>query len=104
MQIARFQQWVDEWIRANGGYWPPLANLARLVEETGELARHLNAGEGRKPLTKGTESAAGEIGDILFVLAALARQMDVDLGQAALQVVRKQRARGGGDCAPLPLE
>lgn len=100
MQIAQFQQWVDAWVQANGGYWPPLANFARLVEETGELGRHLNVQEGRKPLPPGAEGAGGETGDILFVLAALACQMGVDLEQAALHVMRKQRARGGGDAAP----
>lgn len=94
MKVAELQEFVDSWIAANGGYWPILSNLARLTEEVGELARHVNAHEGIKPLPDGTESAAGEIGDVLFTIAALARQLDVDLEQAVAALVLKQRARG----------
>ena len=38
--IADLQQTIDAWIgQFEEGYWPPLANLARLTEEVGELAR-----------------------------------------------------------------
>lgn len=100
MQVAELQEFVDAFIGANGGYWPILSNLARLTEEVGELARHVNARAGVKRLPDGTESAAGEIGDILFVLAALARQLDVDLEQAVAALVTKQRARETGGKGP----
>lgn len=94
MQIGEFQDFVDGWILEHGGYWPVASNLARLIEEVGELARHVNARAGLKAVPEGGENAQGEIGDLLFVLAAIARQMDVDLEQAAAAVIAKQRARG----------
>ena len=43
MEISDAQRKVDEWIsQFEEGYWPPLTNLARLIEEVGELARELN--------------------------------------------------------------
>src|SRR5690625_6115478 len=43
------QALVDEWIgEFREGYWPPLANLARLIEEVGELAREINHRYGPK--------------------------------------------------------
>ena len=45
------QRRVDEWIsQFEDGYWPPLANLARLMEEVGELARLVNHRFGTKPV------------------------------------------------------
>jgi NTP pyrophosphatase (non-canonical NTP hydrolase) len=42
MALAPLQQEVDAWIsQFEEGYFPPLAMLARLTEETGELARAL---------------------------------------------------------------
>lgn len=87
---------VDAWIgQFKDGYWPPLANLARLVEEVGELARELNARYGPKA-KKPTEAPADlalELGDILFVLAALANQLGVDLSSAFAAVLAKYRER-----------
>ena len=43
MELSEAQARVDAWIgQFEEGYWPPLANLARLTEEVGELARLLN--------------------------------------------------------------
>ena len=37
------QQTLDKWFKEKGwGYWSPLSILARLMEETGELAREIN--------------------------------------------------------------
>jgi NTP pyrophosphatase (non-canonical NTP hydrolase) len=93
VDFAQFQGAVDDWIARNGGYWTPAENLARLAEEVGEIARHVNAQAGRKPLAADAEPVEGEIGDALFVLAALARQLGTDLPQAASAVMRKQRGR-----------
>lgn len=93
------QQWADEhW---NGDYWPPLANLARLTEEVGELARALNQMDGHKRLKPGEAPAdvAQEIADVLFVLLCLANSTGVD-GQAAWEATlarshaRARQARG----------
>ena len=43
MELKEAQERVDAWIgQFEEGYWPPLANLARLTEEVGELARLMN--------------------------------------------------------------
>lgn len=93
MDIGQFQAQVESWILENGGYWAPAENVARLVEEVGEIARHVNAQAGRKTLAKDAEPAAGEIGDALFVLAALAAQLGTSLPEAAALVLRKQALR-----------
>jgi kynureninase len=90
------QRAVDDWISAfPAGYWPPLSNLARLVEEVGELARELNHRYGHKP--KKPEEAEQDIGlelaDVLFVLVALANQQGIDLGDAFQRTLDKYRVR-----------
>src|SRR5690606_9612559 len=65
------QRAVDEWIgRFAEGYWPPLSNLARLIEEVGELARELNHRYGHKTKKpdEPEQDLALELADILFVL------------------------------------
>src|SRR5690554_3286622 len=70
VEISEAQARVDAWIsRFEEGYWPPLTNLARLIEEVGELAREMNHRFGHK--TKKPDEAdqdlALELADILFV-------------------------------------
>ena len=96
LSLREAQAAVDAWIaRFEEGYWPPLANLARLVEEVGELARELNHRHGSKP-KKATEPDADlalEMGDILFVLIALANEQGIDLSDALERVLEKYRVR-----------
>jgi NTP pyrophosphatase (non-canonical NTP hydrolase) len=99
LTIAEAQQEVDAWIsRFEQGYWPPLANLARLVEEVGELARELNHRYGSKPKKSHEPEAdlALELADILFVLMALANEQGIELEPAFRQVLEKYRVRDGG--------
>ncbi|MFP3948307.1 MAG: nucleotide pyrophosphohydrolase [Longimicrobiales bacterium] len=96
MDLKGAQRRVDEWIgRFEEGYWPPLANLARLVEEVGELARLLNHEFG--PKTKKSEEArqelAEELADVLFVIMALANEQGIDLDEAFEGVLEKYRRR-----------
>lgn len=94
MDLKAMQKAVDNWI-APFGYWHPLANLARLTEEVGELSREVNHRYGpktKKP-TEDTGDVAMEMGDILFVVAAMANQMNIDLEEAFRQVLIKYEAR-----------
>lgn len=96
MDLRDAQRRVDEWIgQFEEGYWPPLANLARLVEEVGELARLMNHEFG--PKTKKADEAgqelAEELADVLFVIVALANERDIDLEEAFDAVLEKYRAR-----------
>jgi NTP pyrophosphatase (non-canonical NTP hydrolase) len=96
LTIAEAQAAVDAWIsQFEEGYWPPLANLARLVEEVGELARELNHRYGAKPKKPGEADAdlALELADILFVLMALANEQGIDLDAAFQRVLEKYRVR-----------
>lgn len=95
MESGEFQRKVGSWVEGHGGYFPPLANLARLTEETGELARAMGALFGPKVPKPGEDpgSPAEEIGDILFVLAVIANQTGVDLGDAARAALAKAEAR-----------
>ena len=90
------QQRVDAWIsQFEEGYWPPRSNLARLIEEVGELAREMNHRFGHKP--KKSEEAeqdlALELADILFVLLVIANEQGIDLDDALERVLEKYRAR-----------
>lgn len=98
MTLDEAQRAVDAWIADAGGYWPPLSNLARLVEEVGELSRELNHrfGDKRKKPNETEQDLMLEIGDVLFVLIVLANERQIDLGEALGHVLRKYRIRDTG--------
>ena len=92
------QRQVDEWIsQFEEGYWPPLANLARLMEEVGELARLLNHRFGTKPKKpeEADQDLAEELADVLFVILCMANEQGIDLDEAFERVLEKYRARDG---------
>jgi NTP pyrophosphatase (non-canonical NTP hydrolase) len=96
MDLRDVQQQVDAYIgQFKEGYFPPLANLARLTEEVGELARELNHRYG--PKTKKADEPDGdvalELADILFVVVVLANQMGIDLQEAVERTMAKYRVR-----------
>jgi NTP pyrophosphatase (non-canonical NTP hydrolase) len=95
MTLREAQARVDASICALGGYWPPLANLARLFEECGELARAVNQAYGpklRKP-GEAAVSASDELGDALYVLLGLANSLDLDAEAALSHALEKVAAR-----------
>ena len=96
MAFAPIQKEVDDWIsQFEEGYFAPLPMLARLTEETGELARVLMHRYGGKRPKAG--EAPGEVGeeiaDAIFVLVCLANSLDIDLDQAFGAAMDKYRAR-----------
>ena len=96
LTLRAAQRRVDAWIsRYQAGYWPPLANLARLVEETGELARLLSHLEGHKPKKAGEpEQDLGlELADIIYTVICLANSQGIDLQDAFLRVMHKVETR-----------
>jgi NTP pyrophosphatase (non-canonical NTP hydrolase) len=71
-QIQKIQDEVDKWINQYKiGYWKPHEILARLTEETGELAREINHiyGPKKKKLSEETKNLSDEIADIIFTLS-----------------------------------
>lgn len=96
MKISEAQQAVDAYIgQFEAGYWPPLTNLARLVEEVGELARELNHRYGHKTKKAGEpeQDLALELADIMFVLIAIANEQKIDLEHAFRRVLEKYDMR-----------
>ena len=103
MRIRDAQDRVDRWIdRFEEGYWPPLAILARLMEEVGELSREVNHRFGSKPKRPDEPLAELEleIADVLFVVISLANQQGIDLERAFDRVMDKYEARDGGRWTP----
>lgn len=95
LTIAEAQQAVDAWIQAHGGYWEPLAQLARLTEEVGEVARALNHRYGPKR-TKPNEAEreiADELGDLLYIVIATANTVGVNLDAALRASLAKYTER-----------
>ena len=103
MELKEAQARVDAWIsQFEEGYWPPLANLARLVEEVGELARELNHRFGSKPKREDEPNAELELelGDVLFVIITLANSQNIDLSDALERVLAKYEVRDSGRWTP----
>lgn len=98
MDLKDAQERVDAWIsQFEEGYWPPLVNLARLVEEVGELAREMNHRFGAKAKRpeEPEQDLALELADVLFVLLVISNQQNIDLGGALERVLEKYRRRDG---------
>jgi NTP pyrophosphatase (non-canonical NTP hydrolase) len=99
VKISEAQRAVDTYISQFAeGYWPPLTNLARLVEEVGELARELNHRFGHKTKKPGEpeQDLALELADIMFVLIAIANEQQIDLESAFRRVLEKYDVRDSG--------
>ncbi|MEQ2528116.1 nucleotide pyrophosphohydrolase [Bacillaceae bacterium CLA-AA-H227] len=77
------------------GYFSPLAMMARLTEELGELAREVNHYYGEKPkkATEDEKTIEEELGDVLFVITCLANSLDIDLEEAHNRVMNKFNTR-----------
>lgn len=95
LTLREAQRAADASIQALGGYWPPLANLARLLEECGEVAHVVNQLHGPKRRKPGEPQPdpAEELGDALYVLLVLANSLGVDLTIALHAVLAKYEVR-----------
>ena len=92
MNLDELQSKEDEWIKANGGYWTEFEILARLTEELGEVSSDLQRDKGLRPGKKPTD-LEGEIGDLLFTLAAFANKTGIELSKASEKTIRKYNRR-----------
>ena len=94
--MRQLQQEVDAYIgQFKEGYFSPLAMLARLTEELGELAREVNHYHGEKPKKKNEQEKTiqEELGDLLFVLICMANSLHIDLQEAHDAVMNKFQMR-----------
>lgn len=90
------QKEVDAYIgQFKEGYFSPLAMMARLTEEMGELAREVNHYYGEKPkkTTEKERSIEEELGDVLFVMICMANSLNIDLETAHNIVMNKFNTR-----------
>ncbi|WP_430494189.1 nucleotide pyrophosphohydrolase [Rossellomorea marisflavi] len=94
--MEQMQNDVDAYIsQFKEGYFSPLAMMARLTEELGELAREINHYYGEKPKKDSeTEKAIDEeLGDLLFVVICLANSLGISLEDAHDRVMEKFNTR-----------
>ncbi len=90
------QKEVDAYIgQFKEGYFSPLAMMARLTEEMGELAREVNHYYGEKPkkTTEKERSIEEELGDVLFVMICMANSLNINLETAHNIVMNKFNTR-----------
>lgn len=94
--MEEMQKEVDQYIdQFKAGYFSPLANLARLTEEVGELAREINHvyGEKKKKDTEEENTIKAELGDNLFVLLCIANSLDIDMTESFNETMEKFNTR-----------
>ncbi|MGX0516413.1 NTP pyrophosphatase (non-canonical NTP hydrolase) [Staphylococcus hominis] len=94
--LNQMQKEVDDYIsQFKAGYFSPLANLARLTEEVGELSREINHyyGEKQKKPTEEENSVKAELGDNLFVLLCIANSLGIDMTESFNDTMEKFNTR-----------
>ncbi|WP_374723754.1 nucleotide pyrophosphohydrolase [Calidifontibacillus erzurumensis] len=94
--MEEMQKEVDKYIsQFKEGYFSPLAMLARMTEELGELAREINHFYGEKPkkADEKEKTIEEELGDLLFVLICFANSLNISLEESFQLVMEKFRTR-----------
>ncbi len=84
MSFKKIQDDVDKWTgQFDPQYWPAYEILARLAEETGELAREINHLYGvKKKKSNEQENTIGqELVDIIFTVVCMANSHKIDLSE-----------------------
>ncbi len=96
MALKSVQDEVHHWAsQYKTPYWTPHEILARLMEETGEVAREINHlyGPKKKKATEDIRHLGEEIGDVIFTLCCLANSQRIDLDDAFRKVMAKYNER-----------
>lgn len=92
MSLKDIQKEIDDWVsQYKIGYWKPHEIMARLMEETGELAREVNHifGPKKKKSEEEKKEMSDEIADIIFTLGCLANSQGLDLDESFKRVMDK---------------
>src|SRR3989338_9627732 len=82
MTLNELQKEIDDWAQQfTTPYWKPHEIIARLAEETGELAREVNHiyGPKKKKSEEETKEIGAEICDIFMTLICLANSQKIKL-------------------------
>ena len=96
MEMEEMQKIVDEYIgQFKVDYFSPLASMARMTEEVGELAREINHyhGEKQKKSSEEEQEISEELADVLFIVITMANSLDIDLTEAFKQTMDKFQTR-----------
>ena len=96
MTLLELQHTVDEWIRTYGvRYFSPLTNMAILTEAVGEVARVMarRYGEQSAKASDAQAELSDELADVVWVVAAIANQCDIDLTAAIERNIAKKTER-----------
>ena len=93
--IKEIQDQVDALIQTMNGYWLPLAMLASVTEELGELAREINALEKikTKKSSEIEKNIGEELADLLFSIICISNYYKIDLNSDFKQVLKKYQKR-----------
>jgi NTP pyrophosphatase (non-canonical NTP hydrolase) len=89
------QKSVDDWIKQNSGYWPPLGMLAAVMEEVGEVSReilHLTSTKIKKS-SEPKNSLETELGDLFYAIVCIANSYNISLDSALKKSMDKFQTR-----------
>ncbi|MDP4038597.1 MAG: nucleotide pyrophosphohydrolase [bacterium] len=96
MSLSNYQKKVDKWANQyKTPYWQPHEILARITEETGELARLINHiyGPKKKKSSEDEQELGEELSDIIFAVVCMANSHDINLDEAFDRVIDKAYGR-----------
>lgn len=96
MSLIDYQKQVHKWVsQFNPPYWPPLEMMARLSEETGEVAREINHlyGTKKKKPTEDKKELANELIDIFFTIICIANGQKINLENAWERMTNEKMQR-----------
>src|SRR3989344_6907749 len=93
MFLSDIQKDVDDWTRQfNPPYWPPLEQMARLSEETGEVARAINHlyGTKKKKSSEDPRSLGQELADVIFTVCCIANNSEINLQEYWTKMMKEK--------------
>lgn len=96
MSLKAIQKQIDDSFKPLAKpYWDPLSNLARIIEEVGEVARILNHKFGEKPKKPGEvhEELGDELADVIHAVLALANSQGIDMDPPMQRAIAKISTR-----------
>ncbi len=96
MSLQTYQKQIDEGLQQyEKPYWDPLSQLARMIEEVGEVSRILNHKYGDKPKkdTEEHEDLADELADVIYTAICLANAEGIELDPALQKAINKLSTR-----------
>jgi NTP pyrophosphatase (non-canonical NTP hydrolase) len=96
VSLKAIQQQIDDSFQPLAKpYWDPMNNLARIVEEVGEVARILNHKFGEKPKKPDEkhENLGDELADVIHACLALANSQGIDMDPHMQNAINKLHTR-----------